>query len=87
MPSLPPVPVAFRVPVSEGYADEGPVVRTSAVRMAVARSLHAHQLCCGLALEYCPVQRDLILEAALVIQDLKCLGYRVRATPTRRGAA
>ena len=26
MPSLPPVPVAFRVPVSEGYADEGEAV-------------------------------------------------------------
>jgi hypothetical protein len=50
---------------------------TSAVRLAVARAMHAHQLCCGMPLESCPVRRDLILEAALVIQDLDRLGYRV----------
>jgi hypothetical protein len=39
--------------------------------------MHAHQLCCGRPLESCPVRRDLIREAALVIRDLDRLGYRV----------
>jgi hypothetical protein len=46
--------------------------------------MHAHQLCCGLPLEHCPVRRDLILEAILVQQDLKRLGYRLART---KGAA
>lgn len=57
----------------------------SKTRLALAQAMHAHQLCCGLPLEYCPVRRDLILEAALVAQDLKRLGYRLART--KRGEA
>jgi hypothetical protein len=50
---------------------------TPQVVLALAKSLHAHQLCCGMPLESCPVRRDLILEARLVKQDLGRLGYRL----------
>jgi hypothetical protein len=50
---------------------------TSQVLVALAKALHNHQLCCGMPLASCPVRRDLILEAALVKQDLDLLGYRL----------
>ena len=45
MPSLPPVPVAFRVPVSEGYADEGEAVsdKEETVLHRDRPSSHEHQ--------------------------------------------
>ena len=94
MPSLPPVPVAFRVPVSEGYADEGEAVTNPCGVLIYDRKATAERggpvifRPCGAPANYIvSINNDHLFATCSRHNDrLDRAGVRA-ATPTRRGAA